>query len=111
MLRVLEQNYAEFKYGPVYSSNLKVLIAEFVQDNVLVSNVEKMLSVEKHARNIAAHEIVSVSDAWFREKTGYSVKEILTIVHYLANTIGIRAGEAEWKSYDTMNQIIIETLK
>lgn len=111
LLRVFEQAYSEFKYGPVYSNALKVLIENFVLDPVLVSNVQKMIEVEKHARNIAAHEIVSVSDEWFRKTTGHSTKDILAIIQYLANAMGIRASEADWKIYDTMNQVIIDTLK
>jgi len=54
---------------------------------------------------LCAHEIVSITDDWIKDRCGMNSKEIMDKLKYLASEAGI-AGS----SYDKMNQIIEENL-
>jgi hypothetical protein len=59
---------------------------------------------------MAAHEIVSVTKEWFIKKAGKSPAEIFDDIRFLMNRAGINVKNEQWKSYDYMNNIIIELL-
>lgn len=102
-----------FKEGPIYSSHLKAIIDyKCSGDRRLVGNVRDIVKVERVVRNIAAHEIVSVTDKWIKERTGKEMKkgktaqQILEIIKYLITKAGIDTKELYWNSYDKMNDTI-----
>jgi hypothetical protein len=57
-------------------------------------------------RNVAAHEIVSVTDEWFRKRAGKSAQEIFADIRYLIVKAGINIKREQWNSYDQMNDQI-----
>ena len=63
-------------------------------------------------RNTAAHEVVSVTEKWIKEKTkgvkdgGLTPQQIFRIIKQLCYYAGLPAGENVWKSYDEMNDMI-----
>lgn len=95
-----------FKTGPVYSNHIATLIRCKSRDSDLISKVEEMSHVESEVRNMAAHEIVSVTDEWIRKKVGKSSGEIFTIIKFLMSRAGIPVKNEYWQSYDRMNEMI-----
>jgi hypothetical protein len=114
LLEVLDDEYSNkggFKPGPVYSNVLAALIRRRCSDLVLIQKVNEISQAEIAVRNVAAHEIVSVTDEWFTEQAGKSAKEIFANIRFLMGKAGINVREDQWKSYDQMNQFIIQMLE
>ena len=111
-LEILCQNFnGEFKYGPVYSSSLEPLIAVRCKSNPeIVATVKEILMIEGKLRNMAAHEIVSVTDEWFIQNTGKSAQNIMKTIMKLVQYSGIQTSGEDWKAYDRMNEKIMELL-
>jgi hypothetical protein len=109
----LEEEYGDnggFRPGPVYSNNLAVLIRRKSSDAKLIQEVDDIAGIEKKVRNVAAHEIVSVTDEWFKKNAGKSAKEIFSIIRFLIAKAGINVKDEQWQSYDKMNEMIINLL-
>lgn len=114
VLEILNDKFSKsggFKGGIIYSSAIGSIIQYKTKDEVLKQKVIDIVKVESQVRNIAAHEIISVTDEWIREKTGKDAKEILKIIKYLIVQAGINAKEQDWKSYDQMNDLIESILR
>ena len=78
LLELLDKAYKAsggINNGPVYSHALKYIIDEKSDDAVLKEKVAEMIEVEQKVRNMAAHQIVSVTEQWFKENTGKTFKE------------------------------------
>lgn len=100
-----------FKEEPVYSNAVAKMIENRSKDKNLTAKIKEIVKVEKEVRNVAAHEIVSITDEWFREKKVKMPTEIFSILQYLIGRSGIHVSGADWKSYDKMNRNIIACLK
>ena len=111
---VLNNAYEEkggFREGPVYSHALANIINAKSQDEILKQKVDDIVHVEQCVRNLAAHQIVSVTAEWFIEKSGKSADEIMNIIKYLLVQAGVGAKKDDWNTYDSMNQLIIRYLE
>lgn len=64
---------------------------------------------EQKARNIAAHEIVSVSESWLKEKTGFDSAAILKMLEEFYS-LSVNTPRYAWNSYDELNHAIQESL-
>lgn len=113
VLKILNQEFKNrgFKYGPVFSSSIAPLIQNVCKEQQLKKKVAEIMFVEGKVRNMAAHEIVSVTNEWFQKNTGKTANEIMEILKYLIEKAGIHAAENDWASYDAMNERIIELLE
>ena len=120
---MLDKEYkGYFREEPVYSHHIKTIICSKCKDDLkLVEEVNNILKVEGAVRNVAAHEIVSVTDEWITDKTsekkkigkietivkpGKTAQQILEIIRYLIIKSGVNVKEEYWKSYDKMNDTI-----
>ncbi len=83
---------------------------ELAASSDLVEQMERIRSVEEQVRNIAAHEIVSVTDDWLYRKVQLHAQDIIRLLEKLVLRAGIRVQSKDWKSYDQMNQDIIRAL-
>lgn len=111
---VLNNAYEEkggFREGPVYSHALANIINAKSQDEILKQKVDDIVHVEQCVRNLAAHQIVSVTAEWFIEKSGKSADDIMNIIKYLLVQAGVGAKKDDWNTYDSMNQLIIHYLE
>lgn len=99
-----------FRYGVVYSEHLKYLILYFCKDTVLATRVEELVAIEKQVRNVAAHEIVSVTEQWILKRTGKNIGEIVTLLKYLMGMAGVKVSEQDWNSYEQLNERIRSVL-
>ncbi len=96
--------------GPVYSHALKYIIDEKSDDAILKEKVAEMIEVEQKVRNMAAHQIVSVTEQWFKENTGKTPKDIMQNIQYLIVQAGIGVKKEDWNTYDDMNCLIAKYL-
>lgn len=116
----LEKEYKSkggFRCGPVYSGQIAKIIEYKCQDSILIQKINEMVEIEGKVRNIAAHEIVSVTDEWIYERTkcgnkaGKKAQEILGIVKDLMGEAGISVKKEFWLSYDKINEMIVRELR
>ena len=113
VLEILNKKYQNkngFKFGPVYSSHIAALIDGISGNNYVKEQVNEIVRIEQNVRNVAAHEIVSVTDEWFKKNTGKSAYEIMALIKSLFEIAGIKTKEEDWKSYDIMNHRISRQL-
>ena len=110
VLQVLEREFQDFKYGNVYSVHLLVLLRGFSNDAALLGCAEKLRGAEDGIRNLAAHEIVSVTDETIRQRTGMTSLQIMKEIKRAFSYTGIRITPEAWDSYDEMNQVILERI-
>lgn len=95
----------------IYASQIAKIIHFKSTDRALLEKIDEILEIEKMLRNVAAHEIVSVTNQWIRKKTRRSVESIFSLIKYLTRRAGINAKEEDWNSYDKMNGDILLLLQ
>ena len=110
ILPLLQGDFSRFNFGPVYSIQLVNLIEAKCSDDLLKQRARELVTVEQNTRNIAAHNIVSVTEKWVKEQTGKSVSEIMWLIKYICSRVKINIREENWNSYDKMNTHIIKLL-
>lgn len=108
--RYFGTNGESFKGKDIYSIHLKVLIDSFSQDNKLKKLIGDVRNVEGSIRNLAAHEIVSVTEASIKNITGFSPESIMDMIKKLFDYTGMQVKKAYWNSYDDMNKLILKKL-
>lgn len=108
--RILVKEYYQFRYGDVYSSHLCLLIQTLGKDLKAKEVVNGLRSVESNLRNLAAHQIISVTDITVKKQTGYTGNQIMEMLKkaFALSEIGIK--KEDWDSYDTMNQVILQQM-
>ncbi len=100
-----------FKCGPVYSGQIAKIINYKCQDTDLIQKVNDVIEIEGKVRNVAAHEIVSVTEEWFQDRTGKNARDIFQIIQYLIGKAGINVKKQDWQSYDRINESIAQYLR
>lgn len=111
VLEILNRKFTDgFRFGPVYSYHLNTIVQAKCTDALMAQRVQKLVNVEQKVRNLAAHSIVSATPEWVKERTGKTVDEIMEIIKYICEKIGIADSQESWRSYDRMNKKIIERL-
>ncbi len=99
-----------FNDKTIYSTvHIFSIIEEFSSDHELIDTLRKLEDVRKK-RNVVAHEVVGVNDAWIKSKTGLSSKEIVKALKFCMSKAGINISPDFWESYEGMNAILIEEL-
>lgn len=113
VLAVLERSYGKenpFRCDVIYAGHINHLIQAYCSSNrILCDRVKEMTQIESVLRNMAAHDIVSVTDEWIVKKIGKPASEIMNLIQYLCIMAGL-SNKEDWKSYDEMNQLITEWL-
>ena len=104
-----KQGKGKFRPGqPVYAGSMEPLIAAFCsEDGEMVEKVTEISNVAGAVRNMAAHEIVSVTNDWFKDNTKKTAQEIMNILQYLVKKAGIVTDQEAWNAYDQMNDAIM----
>lgn len=110
VLKILEERYTNFNFGPVYSIHLTMIIDALSTESSVKEKVSTLRKIEEDVRNIAAHDIVSVSAEWMKKQTNKTPEEILSLIQGLCMLGGIGTKKEQWDSYDSMNQEIIHQL-
>ena len=115
VLNVLNTKYKRnggLKEGELSSDPLVELLKVFMpiskKDGIdLIYNLRE---VEGTVRNIAAHEMVSVTDDVIKNKTGFSSNAIMRMIEKVFSYTDLDIRDEYWDSYDLMNQLIIERI-
>lgn len=113
ILEAFDEKYKEFKESEVSSDNLMVIIEVLCKDFKIRKLAKELRNIESKIRNIAAHEIVSVTESVIikSNESKTTPREIYKMIKALINSIGFNISEKEWGSYDSMNELIIEHIK
>lgn len=96
---------------PYKSSDIFYIFNAMSQDSELIADMEKLREIESKVRNVAAHEIISVTDAWIERRVGINSAQIMKLLRRMAGKAGLRAKPQDWDSYRDMNCQIAETLR
>ena len=99
-----------FDAKDVYSDNLRIIIEAMSGNEHLIYLVNEIRKVEQNIRNLAAHEIISITDRTIVEKTGYTGEKIMNMIKELFHYTGIAIRKEYWDSYDDMNQKILQKI-
>lgn len=110
ILSVLLEKYPDFRYGIVYSAHLNEVVQGMSNDLILKEKANALIEVEHKVRNVAAHEIVSVTAEWIQKRIGKKPEDIMAVIQFLCVKAGIAPRKEDWNSYDEMNQKIIQEL-
>ncbi len=87
-----------------------VLIQRLVKDQNVKTVVKNLRSVESKLRNLAAHQIISITDLTIKFQTGYTGKQIMDMLKKAFAFAGIGIEKTCWDSYDEMNKVIIHQM-
>lgn len=107
ILEVLQKEFKNFEFKNIYSIHLVTLINGFSVNSELKKLVQELRSVEENIRNLAAHEIVSITEDTVKNKTGFTPKVIMDKIKLCFLYSGIKVKKEYWNSYDAMNDLII----
>lgn len=111
VLKILNDAFdGNFNAQDISSKHLKVLIEGLDKDQHLIELVNAVRSVEDNVRNLAAHQIISVTEERIQKLTGFSSDKIMEMIKELFNYTGINIKKEYWDSYDEMNEIIISKM-
>lgn len=109
-LKLLQEKYTQFRYGPVYSSHLNAIVQKVCSDKDIVQKVQEFVTVEQKARNVVAHSIVSATDGWVKKQTGRTATQVMCLIKDICERVKINVKKENWDSYDRMNEEIIKEL-
>ena len=94
----------------ISSDHLIGIIDGKTNDSKLLLLVYRLRMVEERCRNLAAHEIVSITDKTIKDLTGYSPERISKMIRDLFLYTNARIKEEYWNSYDDMNELLYSLL-
>ncbi|NLJ57406.1 MAG: CRISPR-associated protein Csm6 [Tissierellia bacterium] len=107
LLEILDEYFlGGIEERPLASYHMSVIIEVYCSDTKIKNTVRDLRNVEQRVRNLTAHEIVSVTDEWIKNETGYKSEEIINKLKYLANVSGMNISRELWGSYEKMNELI-----
>lgn len=110
--RILLENKSDFDFNKEVSSySLVFLIEGLCQNPPLVELVKNLRSVEDNIRNLAAHQIVSVTEDSIKQLTGFSSEKIMDMIKKAFGYAEMNVKANGWYSYETMNELIIEKIE
>lgn len=110
ILRAFDNHFREgYIEKDCSSEHLLVIIKDFSQNSPVAKLAEEIREVEKNCRNIAAHEIVSMTPKTVYEKSNYYPKDIMKMMFDMADASGISRSKLNG-SYDDMNRLIIKAI-
>ena len=108
---ILNREYQNrFQAKDVYSIHLKILIENISEDKHLIQLINHIRAVEESVRNLAAHQIVSITDEVIRQKTGFTSAQIMDMIKELFSYTEITVKKDYWDSYDQMNKLILDRM-
>ncbi len=105
-----ENSVRRFRYGDVSSYHLYKLIWHYAQDRQVAELVKDLRNVESKVRNIAAHQIVSITDDVIQQKTGFTGDQIMKKIRKAVVCAGLDVRADYWNSYDVMNSAIMRAM-
>lgn len=112
LFKIFEEKYpGGLQEKKVYTDAIAILIEKISNETGISNEMRNLREIEKEIRNVAAHEIISVTDEVLVKKTGYTAKEIMNKIKKLFDYASIPMSDEDWQSYDKMNDFIIDKMK
>lgn len=109
---VLKEKFrGDFKAGAISSFHLKSLLEAFSDNRRIIDLAEDLRQMEEAIRNLAAHEIVSVTADTIIEKTGFTGKQIMDKIKEMFAYTEIHLKSGDWNAYNDMNEKIIRCMR
>lgn len=118
---ILQDAYCgSFRYNEVYSAHLEHIIKKKCASNKkLCDKVRALRTIEEKVRNMAAHELVSLSDEEIKRRTqgrspedkGYGAEDIMKLLKDVFPFAGISVPREGWCSYPDMNKEIVQNIR
>lgn len=110
VLNILDKEYESvggFKDSDPCAANLYPLIV--AKGDKKAGDIASALRLfERNARNIAAHDVVAVTEDWIKDKTGFEASEIFKMLTELFSLTVGKIPKDAWDSYDRLNDAIIK---
>lgn len=108
---ILDRSYhGEFYGGWIKTAHLVKLGEALIKDAAILRCITELRKVEESVRNIASHNMISVSDEWIKKKTGYTSNEIVFLIREAFSYTSHNIKKSHWNSYDEMNEDIIKAI-
>lgn len=79
-------------------------------DRTIMGYVNKLRKVEESVRNMAAHNMISVTDQWIKETTGCTSNKIIDLIKAVFSYTSYNIESDCWNSYKYMNSDIIKAI-
>lgn len=116
IMTVLDSSYGgNYSYKNSASSDnfLKLLESEVFGrgEGRICKEAQTLREVEKKGRNKAAHQIISIDDAFLKKTTGYESQVIFKKLTDLVHDLNLGVKREHWQSYEKMNEKIISSLE
>lgn len=110
--RILESKYDNFDFGIVKSIHLINILEELLsEDDTLLMRIKEFRCYEEKLRNIAAHELTPITKKEVVNLTGNTPDVIFSCLKSIVQGVGISITDAEWNSYQTLNEHIMDLLR
>ena len=107
----LNRRYGEMRENDyVKSDHLVTILNEKTDDNFLKQLIEKLRTAEIKIRNEAAHDMVSITEDYIKERIGDSPRKLFNNTMKLFNYTDIKIPDDFFLSYDRMNKILTNEL-
>ncbi len=106
LLQILDEEFSGFyRDSEPCAANLCPLIVA-KGNNKARELAPKLRMIEREARNIAAHEIVTVTEDWLKQRTGFVFQDVFKMLKDFL-TIIAPIPKSAWDSYERLNDAII----
>ena len=96
--------------GSLYSASPYVPIDYAIPMARMEKTVENLRSVESNLRNLAAHQMISVTDISIRKETGFTGEQIMEMIKKAFIYAGMNIKKECWDSYDQMNEVLLSKI-
>lgn len=103
------RGFGGYRSSDLSPAQLVPIIEAMSNDESLKKRVKDIRNAEQNCRHMAAHEIVSVTEEWIKERCGLTPSDILAELNGIAEYIGVKRSEITG-SYEKMNELIKESL-
>ncbi|SFR79457.1 type III-A CRISPR-associated CARF protein Csm6 [[Clostridium] aminophilum] len=107
---ILISSFSSFDYKAVSSIHILKIIENKCHNEKVINIVESLRQVEQEVRNIAAHEVVSVTEKMIKDTTGYSSQQVMNLVKEAFKYTNLNIRSEYWDAYDDMNDFIISRI-
>ncbi len=111
ILQYMQYKYqGRFQYGTISSDSLYTLIENCSDNRSLIQLCDSIHSVEPNIRNLAAHQVISITADKIIKLTGFTGKQIMDMIKELFTYTGFSIKKEYWDSYDEMNTRILSKM-
>ena len=113
ILMILTNKYGSSFDGKsnIKSDNLIHIIKNKITDKEIVELAEDIREVESCIRNVAAHQIVCIDEAFISSSINMKPAEVMNKLKRLFQYACQSVSNDHWNSYDRMNDFIISRIK